>query len=69
MRAVLGDSLADGRPAVVVTYAPEGPRPWRWVRDEVRVGAGGVWVGMSYVDVPALRRGGLPFLLHHEGVG
>ncbi|MFA6299079.1 MAG: hypothetical protein WC642_07925 [Nocardioides sp.] len=64
MRAVLGAGLADGLPAVVVTYAADGPRPWRWVRDELRVGRDGVLVGMSYVDRPLLRRGGLPFLLH-----
>lgn len=64
MRAVPGRGLADGRPAVVVTYAADGPRPWRWVRDELRVGPDGVLVGMSYVDRPLLRRGGLPFLLH-----
>jgi cholesterol oxidase len=63
MRAVLGAGLADGRPAMVVTYAADGPRPWRWVRDELRVGSDGVLVGMSYVDRPLLRRGGLPFLL------
>lgn len=63
MRAVLGRGLADGLPAVVVTYAADGPRPWRWVRDELRVGPDGVLVGMSYVDRPLLRRGGLPFLL------
>lgn len=63
MRAVLGVGLADGRPAVVVTYPANGPRPWRWVRDELRVGSDGVLVGMSYVDRPLLRRSGLPFLL------
>lgn len=66
MRAVLGEGLADGLPAVLVTYAADGPRPWRWVRDELRVGHDGVLVGMSYVDRPLLRRGGLPFLLHPE---
>lgn len=63
MRAVLGTGMADGLPAVVVTYPADGPRPWRWVRDELRVGSDGVLVGMSYVDRPLLRRGGLPFLL------
>ncbi|WP_296604802.1 hypothetical protein [Nocardioides sp.] len=63
MRAVLGVGLADGRPAVIVTYAEDAPRPWRWVRDELRVLDDGVLVGMSYVDRPLLRRGGLPFLL------
>lgn len=67
MRAVLGRGLADGRPAVVVTYAADAPRPWRWVRDELRLGPDGALVGMSYVDRPLLRRGGLPFLLRPEG--
>ncbi|MFA6575110.1 MAG: hypothetical protein WCS84_06785 [Nocardioides sp.] len=31
--------------------------------DDLRVGSDGVLVGMSYVDRPVLRRGGLPFLL------
>jgi cholesterol oxidase len=64
MRAVLGLGVADGLPVVVVSYPVDGPRPWRWVRDELRVGRDGVLVGMSYVDRPLLRRGGLPFLLH-----
>lgn len=64
MRAVPGTGLADRRPVVVVTYAPDAPRPWRWVRDELRVGPDGVLVGMSYVDRPLLRRAGLPFRLH-----
>lgn len=63
MRVVVGTGLADGRPAVVVTYAADAPRPLRWVRDELRTGHGGALVGMSYVDRPALRRAGLPFLL------
>ena len=67
MRAVRGQGLADGRPALVITYASDAPRPWRWVRDEVRGGADGGLVAMSYVDLPVLRRGGLPFLLHREG--
>ena len=69
MRAVLGAGLADGLPAVVVTYAGDAPRPWRWVRDELRVTDAGVLVGMSYVDRPLLRRGGLPFLLHRQRPG
>ena len=67
MRAVLGAGLADGRPAVVVTYAEDAPRPWRWVRDELRQLDDGVLVGMSYVDRRPLRCGGLPFLLCRLG--
>lgn len=60
-----GRSLADGRPALVVTYEVDAPRPWRWVRDEIRTAAdGGGLVGMTFVDLPGLRRlGGTPFLL------
>jgi len=63
MRVVAGTGLTDGRPAIVVTYAADAPRPWRWVRDELRAGPEGALVGMSYVDRPLLRRAGLPFLL------
>lgn len=64
MTARLGPSIADGAPAVVVAYAADAPRPWRWVRDEVRRDEQGRLVGMTYVDLPGLRRtGGTPFLL------
>lgn len=67
MHAALGAGIADGRPAVIVTYAEDAPRPWRWVRDELRQLDEETLVGMSYVDHPALRRGGLPFLLRGQG--
>ncbi|MQW77743.1 hypothetical protein GHK92_17875 [Nocardioides sp. dk4132] len=64
MRATLGPSLADGRPAVVVAYAADAPRPWRWVRDELRQRPDGTLLGMTWVDAPLLRRlPGTPFLL------
>lgn len=60
-----GTSWADGRPALVVTYAADAPRPWRWVRDELRAAPEGVGiVGMTFIGLPGLRRlGGTPFLL------
>lgn len=58
-----GTSLADGLPALVVGYPPDARRPWRWVRDELREAADGTVVGMTFVDLPALRRAGTPFLL------
>ncbi|MFN8192054.1 MAG: GMC oxidoreductase [Nocardioidaceae bacterium] len=60
-----GTSLADGRPALVVTYAADAPWPWRWVRDELRAEPDGRRiVAMTFVDLPGLRRlGGTPFLL------
>ncbi|WP_395691289.1 FAD-dependent oxidoreductase [Nocardioides sp.] len=65
-----GTSLADGRPALVVSYAADAPLPWRWVRDELRAGPDGVVVAMTFVDLPGLRRlGGTPFLLTPRSVG
>ncbi|GAB2862378.1 hypothetical protein [Nocardioides pacificus] len=64
MTARMGTSLVDERPAIVISYAADGPRPWRWVRDEVRCDAAGSLVAMTFVDVAGLRRaGGTPFLL------
>jgi cholesterol oxidase len=59
----IGESWADGRPAAVVSYASEAPRPWRWVRDEIRLLGPGSAVGLTFTDVPGGRRHGLPFLL------
>lgn len=65
MQVGAGPSMIDGQPALIVTYPPNGPRPWRWVRDELRERADGVVVGMTVLDLPGLRRlGGTPFLLH-----
>ena len=33
MRAATGSGISDGRPSVVITYAADSPRPWRWIRD------------------------------------
>ena len=61
MRAALGVSAKDGQPAGVITYAADAPRPWRWIRDEVRVLQNRSLVGMSATSAaPSL---GLPFLL------
>ncbi|MBW9215457.1 hypothetical protein KV102_11455 [Mumia sp. zg.B53] len=59
----VGTSLADGGLALVVSYAADAPRPWRWVRDELRGAPDGTIVGMTFVDRPLLRRVGAPFLL------
>lgn len=62
-----GISLLDGRPAVVIEYAPGTRRPWPWVRDELRQLPDGSLVGMTIVDLPVLRLlGGTPFLLHRR---
>jgi len=64
MSVGVAPSLADGASTVVITYPPRGRRPWRWVRDELRRAGDGTIVGMTFVDLPVLRRfGGLPFRL------
>lgn len=68
MQAGVDASLADGRPALVVRYGADAPRPWRWVRDELREAPDGTIVGMTYVDAPGLRRVGTPFLLKRVSV-
>lgn len=63
MRARVAPSLLDGRPAIVVTYAADARPPWRWVRDELRSPRAGELLGMSFADLPGLRRLPLPFRL------
>lgn len=64
MTLSLGISRIDGQPTLVVGYAADAPRPWRWVRDELRLAPDGTLVGMSIVDLPVLRGlGGAPFHL------
>ncbi|WP_199906895.1 hypothetical protein [Aeromicrobium chenweiae] len=64
MTAALGPSLADGRPALLVTYPRDAPRPWRWVRDEFRPWDDHTLLGMTFVDLAGLRRApGTPFVL------
>ncbi|WP_101523006.1 hypothetical protein [Nocardioides houyundeii] len=64
MTAMLSASWADGLPAVAVSYAADAPRPWRWVRDELRVRPDGSYLGMTFVGLPGLKAlGGTPFLL------
>ena len=69
MRLSEGASWADGGPALVVSYGADAPRPWRWVRDELRTAPDGSGlVGMTFLDVPGLRRAsGTPFLLAPRG--
>lgn len=67
MRATIAPSLADGRPALVVSYAADAPRPWRWVRDEFRPWDDTTLLGMTFVDRPGLRRlPGTPFVLQRR---
>lgn len=63
MRAVMGVSAKDRKTVGVITYGPDAPIPWRWIRDEVRCDDSGALVGMSFLDVPGVRGSGLPFFL------
>ncbi|MCL3817327.1 hypothetical protein [Aeromicrobium wangtongii] len=64
MSARIAPSLADGDPALVVSYPADAPRPWRWVRDEFRPWDDTTLLGMTFVEVPGLRRlPGTPFVL------
>lgn len=64
MTARIGPSLADGAPALVISYADDAPRPWRWVRDEARPWSDGTLLAMTFLDAPGLRRApGTPFVL------
>jgi cholesterol oxidase len=69
MSLVKGVSSADGRPALVVSYAADAPWPWPWVRDELRAAPQGPGVvGMTFLGIPGVRRlGGAPFLLTPRG--
>jgi hypothetical protein len=65
MRARVAPSRRDGRAAVVVTYPPPAPWPWRQVTDELRPGEEGVLLGLMFTSVPTIP-GGLPFLLYRD---
>lgn len=65
MTARVEASVTDGRPAIVATYQPEAPWPWRTVRDELRPVAPDALLGLSF-GFPLLRQG-MPFLLLRRG--
>ncbi len=60
-------SWLNAGPALVAGYAADARRPWRWVRDELRVIDADTLLGLTFTDRPGLRRAGLPFLLHRRG--
>jgi len=62
-RELVGHNLVDDRSAIVLTYAPDAPFPWRNVVDEVRPVGDGRLLGLSYNIVPGVPVGA-PFLLH-----
>ncbi len=63
MDAQLEASVLDGAPVMVSTYGPEAPIPWRHVRDEFRLVAPGLLLGMAVFDRPPMRGLGTAFVL------
>ena len=59
-------SLIDGRPGVDLSYGEQGPIPWRWLRDELRVLDENTLLGMTVIDLPLLRNLAFPFLLSRD---
>lgn len=66
MTAAIAPSWLDGAPAIVVSYAPDGPRPWRWVRDEFRVADPDTLLGLTFAVSPRLRALAAPFTLERR---
>lgn len=65
LRAAIGPSRSDGRPAVLVGYPEEARLPWRRVVDELRLLPDGTLLGLTF-GLPLTSRQGAPFLLHPE---
>ncbi len=63
MQVVHGPSQIDAQPAASLLYGDEAPRPWRWVRDELRALDERMILGITIVDRPWLRHFHFPFLL------
>lgn len=68
MQATIRPSRVDGRPAIVATYPPTAPFPWRSVVDELRPVDTGVLLGLSF-GIPLAPRGGIPFVLIRAATG
>jgi hypothetical protein len=56
-------SLVDGRVSARVAYGDASPFPWRRIVDELRRLDGARLLGMTVIDLGALRRLAFPFLL------
>lgn len=66
MTCVAGLSQIDGKLGVALHYGADAPKPWRWVRDELRMVNTNTFLGMTIIDLPVLRRIAFPFLLVRE---
>lgn len=63
MTAAIRPSLRDDTPVLALTYGASSPLPWRFVCDEVRQLDEDHLLAMTVIDLPGLRRLGVPFLL------
>lgn len=63
LRGAVGPSRLDGAPAMVVSYPPDAPFPWRRVVDELRILPDGTMLGLTF-GLPLMP--GAPFLLRRE---
>ena len=63
MRCSEQPSWFDGQPCAAVAYGPKARIPWRWVRDELRQVDENLWLCLTFVDLPLLRRLACPFVL------
>jgi hypothetical protein len=63
MKLVEQESLIDGKPGIVLSYAANNPFPWPWVIDEMRDIQEDLVLGMTIIQRGPLTRLPLPFLL------
>lgn len=59
-------SWLDGKPCAALSYGAATRRPWRWVRDELRVLDERHCLCLTFVDLPLLRRLAFPFVLERD---
>ena len=62
MKACVGPSRLDGRPALIIGYPVDAPFPWPRVTDELRPFGDGALIGVNVRD-PRVASRGAPFLL------
>ena len=62
MKAAVGPSRLDGRPALIIGYPEDAPFPWPRVTDELRPFGKGALIGVTF-GIPGSLPGGTPFLL------
>ena len=66
MNCVHGPSMVDQQQAVYLDYGSQAPRPWRWIRDELRVLNEHSMLCMTVIDIPVLRHFPFPFVLSRK---